>query len=106
MMSTRDKRKQTVLKNKPGKVRSVCSLRLNNLNKVFVFASRIPCIARPQGYKNSFMLNSTEHENFPAHKCLNANNSIVGILTFMSRKNSILDFSEPEKVELLDILCL
>ena len=23
----------------------------------------------PRGYKTFFMLNSTEHENFPAHKC-------------------------------------
>ena len=24
---------------------------------------------RARGYKTFFMLNSTEHENFPAHKC-------------------------------------
>ena len=24
---------------------------------------------RPQDYKNNFMLNSAEHEVFPAHKC-------------------------------------
>ena len=29
---------------------------------------------RPRGYKTVFMLNSTEHEIYPAHKCLNANN--------------------------------
>ena len=29
---------------------------------------------RPQrGYKTFFMLNSSEHEIYPAHKCLNAN---------------------------------
>ena len=27
----------------------------------------------PQGYKTFFMLNSNEHEIYPAHKCLNAN---------------------------------
>ena len=26
-------------------------------------------VNRPQGYKAFFMLNSTEHEIFPAHKC-------------------------------------
>ena len=25
-------------------------------------------VARPRGYKNFFMLNSTEHDFFPAHK--------------------------------------
>ena len=49
----------------------------------------------PQGYKTFFVLNSTEHEIFPAHKCC--------ILTFMSGKNSILDLSEPKKAEFLDI---
>ena len=28
----------------------------------------------PRGYKTIFMLNSAEHEIFPAHKCKNANN--------------------------------
>ena len=32
--------------------------------------------------------------------------TIVGILTFMSRKNSILDLAEPENAEFLDILYL
>ena len=44
-----------------------------------------------RGYKTFFMLNSAEHEIYPAHKCLNANNSwhfIVGILTFISMINS------------------
>ena len=41
---------------------------------------------RPQGYKTVYMLNSGEHEIFP-----------VGILTFMSGKNSILGLSEPDK---------
>ena len=29
---------------------------------------------RSRGYKTIFMLNSIEHEIFPAHKCKNANN--------------------------------
>ena len=40
----------------------------------------------PEVIKLFFMLNSTEHEIFPA---------IVGILTFMSGKNSFLGLSEP-----------
>ena len=32
--------------------------------------------------------------------------TVVGIFTFMSRKNSILGLTEPEKSELLDFLCL
>ena len=44
------------------------------------------------------MLKSAKHEIFPAQKCKNANNLLfMGILTFMSRKNSILSLSEPEK---------
>ena len=27
------------------------------------------CMFSPRGYKTFFMLNSTEHEIFPAHKC-------------------------------------
>ena len=41
------------------------------------------------------MLNSAEYEIFPAHKFKMP--TIVGILTLMSRKNSILGLSEPEK---------
>ena len=44
---------------------------------------------RPRGYKTFFMLNSTEHESFPAHKRSNA-------INIYERKNSILDLSEPE----------
>ena len=36
----------------------------------------------PQGYKTYLMLNSIEHEIYPAHKCF------VDILTFISRINS------------------
>ena len=32
--------------------------------------------------------------------------TIVGIITFMSKKNSILGFTEPENAEFLDILYL
>ena len=41
--------------------------------------------ARPQDYKLYSILNSTDHEIFH------------GILTFMSRKNSILGLSEPKE---------
>ena len=41
------------------------------------------------------MLNSAEHEIFPAHNVKML--TVVGILTFMSRKNSILGLSKPEK---------
>ena len=41
------------------------------------------------------MLNSAEHEIFPAHNVKMP--TIVGILTFMSRKNSLQGFSEHEK---------
>ena len=27
------------------------------------------CLTKPQGYKTCSMLNSTEHEIYPAHKC-------------------------------------
>ena len=67
------------------------------------------------------MLISVEHEICPAHKCQNASNyiyeqenstqlcmkffllinvevpTVVGILTFMNRKNSIIRLSEPKK---------
>ena len=53
-------------------------------------------IARPRGYKTFCMLNSIEHEFF--FLFINVKMpTIVGILTFMSRKNSILDLSESEK---------
>ena len=58
-------------------------------------------LSRPQGYKAFFMLNSTEHEIF---LLINVKMpTIVGILTCMSGKNSILGLSEPKKAELLDI---
>ena len=51
-------------------------------------------MARPRGYKTFFMLNSTEHKIFLA--LINVKlPTIVGILTFMSGKNSIPGLSEP-----------
>ena len=43
--------------------------------------SQIQSSILARGYKTVFMLNSLEHESFPAHRA-----TIVGILTFMSRK--------------------
>ena len=52
-------------------------------------------LTRLRGYKIFSMLNSAEHEVF---LLINVKMpTIVGILTFMSRKNSILGLSEPEK---------
>ena len=48
------------------------------------------------------MLNSAEHEIFPLINVKMP--TIVGILTFMSRKISILGLSEPEKAESLIFL--
>ena len=53
-------------------------------------------IIRPRGYKTFFMLNSTEHEIFPAHNVKMP--TIVGILTFMSGEKSIVGLSEPKKI--------
>ena len=53
-------------------------------------------IIRLQGYKTFFMLNLAEMKFF---LLINVKmTTIVSILTFMSRKNSILGISEPEKV--------
>ena len=50
------------------------------------------------------MLNLTEHEMF---LLINVKMpTIVGILTFMSGKNSILGLAEPKKAEFLDIFIL
>ena len=49
----------------------------------------------PQVYKTFFMLNSAEHDFF---LLINVKMpSIVGILKFMSKKNSILSLYDPEK---------
>ena len=50
------------------------------------------------------MLNSAEHDFF---LLINVKMpTIVGILTYMSRKSSIVGLSETEKAEFLDILIL
>ena len=54
----------------------------------------------PRGYKTFFMLNSTEHEFF---LLINVKMlTIVGILTFINGKSSILGLSEPKKGDFLD----
>ena len=52
-------------------------------------------VQRPRDYKTFFMLHSTEHEIFPAKNVEMP--TIVGILTFISRKNGILGLYEPKK---------
>ena len=47
----------------------------------------------PRSYERNFKLNSAEHEIVPAHIKMPI---IVGISTFMSRKNSILCLSGSE----------
>ena len=49
------------------------------------------CKTRPRGNKTSFMPKSAEYE-------------MVGILTFISRKNSIIGLSEPKKLNFLIFL--
>ena len=44
-----------------------------------------------------FVLISSEHEIFPANNVKMPTVVVVGILTFMSRKNSTLGLFEPEK---------
>ena len=52
------------------------------------------CHSWPEVIKLFFMLDSVEHEIF---LLINVQMpTVVGILTFMSRKNSILDLSEPK----------
>ena len=51
--------------------------------------------ALAQRLEKCFMLNSAEHEFFLIIKVKMP--SILGILTFMSRQNSILRLSEPEQ---------
>ena len=54
-----------------------------------------------RGYKTFFMLNSAEHEIYPAHKCIK---KIVGILTFISRINTHLRDLKQETSLLVSIL--
>ena len=59
---------------------------------------------RHRGYKKNFMLNSIKHGIF---LLINVKiPTIVGILTFMSRENSILGYSKPENAEFLYIFIL
>ena len=51
---------------------------------------------RSRGYKTFSMLNSDEHVFFLLIN-MKMPTTIVGILTLMSKKNSILGLSEPEK---------
>ena len=50
------------------------------------------------------MLNSAEHELFPAYKYLNDNNSRH--FNINEQENSIVSLSEPKKPEFLDIVIL
>ena len=57
--------------------------------------TRFPVKNWPRGYKTYFILNSAEHDIF---LLINVEMpTIVGISTFMSRKNSTLGLSEHEK---------
>ena len=42
---------------------------LQKKNRKFLHQSLKPLGPRPRGYKTLFMLNSAEHEIYPAHKC-------------------------------------
>ena len=52
----------------------------------FLFAQKA-LLTRSRGYKALFMLNSAEHEVYPAHNCCKIP-TIVGILTFISMINT------------------
>ena len=59
--------------------------------------------ARPRGYKTFFII----HLSMKFFLLINVKMpTIVGILTFMSGKNSILGLSEPKKDKLLHIFTL
>ena len=58
----------------------------------------------PRGYKTFFMLKSGQHEFFPAQNVKMP--TIVGILTFISRKNSTLGLPEPKELLFLIFLYL
>ena len=74
----------------------------------YSFAQQIFNLSWPRGCKTFSMLVSTEHEIFSAHKNLMLKcQHLLAFLTFMSRKNSILSLSEPEKkTDFLDIFIL
>ena len=71
-------------------------------SKIQLFTAQTDWSSQPRcqviwarGYKTFFMLNSAEHEIFPAHKCLNANN--CWNFNIYEQENSIISISEPEK---------
>ena len=58
----------------------------------------------PRGYKSFFMLNSVQHDFFLLIHVKMP--TIVGILTFINEKNSILGLSEPKKAKFLDLFLI
>ena len=54
---------------------------------IIISHEHLICLS-PEGIK-LFILNSAEHEIYPAHKCKNAH--IVGILTFISMINTTFE---------------
>ena len=56
---------------------------------------------RPRSYKKNSCSTQLSMKNFPLFNVKMP--TIVGILTFMSGKNSFLGLSEPKKAEFLDI---
>ena len=65
-------------------------------HSIFILRAMFSPLFLPRGYKTVFMLNSAEHEIF--FLLINVKMPTdVGILTYMSRKNSIISISEPEK---------
>ena len=68
----------------------------NSTSASFKAISELNNLSRPPGYKTFFMLNSIEHEFFSL--LINVKMpTILGILTFMRRKNSIHGLFESEK---------
>ena len=77
---------------------SLCSSDCKGPDLEFDFSIKTYVVIPHQGPRLlNFFHNSTEHEIFP---------TVVGILTFMSGKNSILGLSEPKKAKFLDISIL
>ena len=64
-------------------MKKVLLLQSSDVRKYLGFIKNCPNVELlanlARGYKTFFMVNSAEHEVYPAHKCC--------ILTFMSRKN-------------------
>ena len=66
-----------------------------------MFASMTKVVG-PQGYKTFFIINSTEHEIFPAHNVKMP--TIVGILTFISRISTTSSVGSRKKSLIFHIL--